>query len=490
MAIPSGSTPGDMFSVQTNNALDADLPGITFEDLFLQYPPITGTPPMVAAVHVAARTTSGQNNGGQNIRLLRVILEDCPIGVWFEETQQGTMIDCAGVYIANVGTCVKIGYTTRGLSPNPSGKEIYIAGCVFRNSLTTVAGSIGIEIVAAEHVRVANTRVDGFAQGIRIVPGVGWNVLRCYFDDVTVYSPFISNGIGAALTIQPQDTASRIGQLVFSGCCFEPGESGGSTQTISQPGIVVDPNGATIDTIRFVSCYACRWPGPGLLIKGGNNIEVLGGMYAGNNNSANTGMDAYGIAIIGPAVGVRIIGASCVGTYNYVTLPIRLPQSPPTQVIGILIDQGATDVIIEGCDLRKNSLYGVSIKGETATVTTNVSVRGCDISGITPYTSAVNVNGTVSNIQVTNCTGYNDAGPQLASIVPTSGATFRNYSYGYYGPVEFYTAAQGATINSISVNNNNTFLTSGSFVLQPGEYGAISWTQVGTFVPTFVMIGK
>lgn len=40
---------------------------------------------------------SMQPDGGQNVRLIRVVLDDCPIGVWFEQALQGTIIDCTAV---------------------------------------------------------------------------------------------------------------------------------------------------------------------------------------------------------------------------------------------------------------------------------------------------------------------------------------------------------------------------------------------------------
>jgi hypothetical protein len=487
MVANSDSAWGDMFFIQSAASGDQDVGGITFEDLHLSY---GSGATSGAAVHVAAATADGQPNGGQNIRLVRVTLDDCPIGAWFEETLQGSMLECTVVFYENAGTAIQIGNSNNGYE-SPSGKEIYIAGCVIRINQGTPVGCTGISILGAEHVRVSNTRIEGLSPGIVIQPGTdGANVDRIFFEDVTVYADLVdlddTEELGQALIIQPAGAGANVGQVLFVGCLFEPVDNPGSTT--GGPGIIIDPNGGIIDTVRFVSCYSCRWPGPGLQILGGNNIEVLGGMYAGNALGESPSQP-YGIAITGPAANVRVVGVSCVGTYNYITID-RVSASP-TQQIGIYVDQGATDVVIDGCDLTKNGTYGAEVTGESESVTTNVLIRDCDISGYSKYYDAVNVNGDVSNVQITDCPGYNDWSPALAISMPTSGATFYNYTYGYYGPVEFYAAPQQGAITEIEVGGTNTQVTQGSFFLRPQESAAITWHTTGMPVPpSFIMIGK
>jgi hypothetical protein len=456
---------GDIFFVQSNTGGNEDLPGMTFEDLYFHFQATTTS---YAAIHVAAITSGGSNDGGQNVRITRCVFDDCPTAVWFEQALQCSMFECTATYTSNVGTCVIIGNGADS-GQDAAGKEIYIAFCDFFGGV----GGIGIQILGSEQTRVMNSRIDGFSQGIQIAPGShGKNALRCYFCDVSVYVGPTSDGpIGTALTIQPQSTNQQIAQIVFEGCAFEPSDSSTSMEG-GGAGIIIDPNGGIIDTVRFVSCYSCRWPGQGMLISGGSNIEVLGGMYAGNNLGSGTGPFA-GVAIIGAATGVRIIGASCVGKYSYVTVGNEMPS--PHQAYGVYVDQGATDVLIEACDVRENSENGVYINGESGAVTTDVFVRGCNATGYSAYSTAISVNGTILNVQVTDCAGYNDTGVAI-SYTPISGASFSGPMLGYYGPLVIYAANGTAAISQVQINGHVTHLTQGTFYLSPGTASAISVT--------------
>jgi hypothetical protein len=212
-------------------------------------------------------------------------------------------------------------------------------------------------------------------------------------------------------------------------------------------------------------------------------------MYAGNNLGGG-GTLPYGIAIFGPATGVRIVGVSCVGQYKYIRQ--NNEGTSPQQVGGIYIAGAVEDVIIDGCDLRNGTTYGVYILGASGAVPTNIFIRNSDISDISPYSDAVYVDNPtyVSNVQVTNCAGYNDRHVTLTSSPPVSGVTFYPYSFGYWGPIEFYTIQEaGSTISAIDIDGTNVNLKSGSFLLVTGEYAAITWS--GGIVPiAFVVIGK
>jgi hypothetical protein len=471
---------GDMFFVQSGTGMNEDLPGMTFENLDFHFGETTTS---YAAIHVAAITTGGSNDGAQNVRVVCCAFDDCPTAVWFEQSLQCSMLECTAYYTKNNGTCVIIG-NGASLNDKASGKEIWIAFCDFYGS----AGGTGLQIRGSEHTRVVNSRIDGFSQGIQIVPGsYGKNALRCFFSDVSVYvAPTPDGPLGTALLIQPQSINQQIGQIVFESCAFEPTDSATSMEG-GGAGIIVDPNGSVIDTVRFVSCYSCRWPGPGMLIKGGNNLEVLGGMYAGNNLGSGTGPFA-GIAIIGAATGVRIIGASCVGKYSYVT--IGNDMSSPHQSYGVYVDQGATEVLIDACDVRENSQNGIYINGESGAVTTDVFVRGCNATGYSSYSAAVSVNGTVLNVQVTNSAGYNDQTVGVTSSAPASGVRFNGTAYGYYGPTTFYVIGTGITAikvaSSPTATGISTGLLSGAFRLDPGEWGEI---DKGVGIVSFVLVG-
>jgi hypothetical protein len=147
----------------------------------------------------------------------------------------------------------------------------------------------------------------------------------------------------------------------------------------------------------------------------------------------------------------------------------------PHQAYGVYVDQGATDVLIEACDVRENSENGVYINGESGAVTTDVFVRGCNATGYSAYSTAISVNGTILNVQVTDCAGYNDTGVAI-SYTPISGASFSGPMLGYYGPLVIYAANGTAAISQVQINGHVTHLTQGTFYLSPGTASAISVT--------------
>jgi hypothetical protein len=463
-----GPYSGDLFYVDTTTTTDQDVGGITFQDLNIAY--LEGASAPGAAIHVIS---------GENVRLLRVILTNCPQGVWFEDTLQCSLLECTGNYTkdGNSGTMVTIGNDVMGVA----GKEIYITGCKFASH----TGGVGIEIQGAEHVRVSNTRIDTFYEGIKIVPGAsmsgGHNTLRHSFEDVTVYA-FTSDGnsgvAGAALTIQPQGP-QNVSQIVFSHCLFEPDEM---AEGSIGPGIYIDEGlyGGTIDNVRFVSCFSTRWSGPGIEITSGSNIEINGGFYSGNASGSNPSGGSGGVSITGAASGVRIIGASCVGSYPYIEVDKK--ETSPVQDIGIYIaGGGGNNIIVDHCDLRGNSQYAVSLSG-AAVLTSEVFIRNCNMEGYTG--NPIDFGADLSIIEATNCAGYNDQAAAITTTAPVSGATFSGTTYGYYGPVWFSATGGGLTV--IEIDGHSTGLTSGSFTLGPRDTAKLTYTGV----PTFVMIGQ
>ena len=96
---------GDLFQVNNSTGSDDHVGGVTFRDLQIAYSTVQTSG---AAIHVI---------GSENVRVLRCIFQDCPVGVYFEESLQGFMIDCTAVYpnIADdavAGTAVVLGHPT------------------------------------------------------------------------------------------------------------------------------------------------------------------------------------------------------------------------------------------------------------------------------------------------------------------------------------------------------------------------------------------
>ena len=219
---------GDMFRIDLSGGEAGG--GIAFQDLQIKY--YAGAPAGVAAINVM---------NGQNTRLFRVNFTDCPIGVWLANALQCTIFDCVFYSESNIGTGMRLGDNLA----SHLAKEIYIAGCIF---LSTASGGVGLLVEGSDHLRVADTRIDGYHNGIQIIPGgAGQNAIRHHFTNVTVYTAPSAGDVyaGTALTIQPQTTNQQISNIVFEGCHFEPAEG----ITVSDgPGILIDAKPPDADT--------------------------------------------------------------------------------------------------------------------------------------------------------------------------------------------------------------------------------------------------
>jgi hypothetical protein len=309
-------------------------------------------------------------------------------------------------------------------------------------------------------VRVENTRIDSFRQGIVISSPVLF-VVHLYFGNVSVftYDPNNESTGGEALLIQPSGRGSVL-RAVFVGCQF------GSTDTQTSytgPGIRIDQSmtSGVIDQIRFVSCWSSGWTGNGIQINGAvTNVEILGGYYSCNGQGPNAPSTPIGIELTNSGSnvpsGVRIIGAACNNSgYSNMGSGGFLPK---TQKIGVSIPSGTTNIFVRHCDLTGNLTAAVS--------------------ATTPDTS----------VHVTECAGYNDRAITLATTHPTKNVRFFAQSAPYYycGPVAFY--ATGGSGVMITIDGNLTGLAFGGFTLNPGESAILDWTTGSP--PSFVMVGK
>jgi hypothetical protein len=459
---------GTLFSVDTSSG---HIGGITFRDFGIQYGtnPDTGSPYSGTAIDVVA---------GENVRIERMVFFECAQAVWFENTLQCTIFDCRAENKSIVPSpaFVSIGNDETGALA----VETYIAACTF---LADKLGGTGFIIQGAEHLRVMNVRIEGVSEGINIVPegtvSDDQNSIKFYFGNVTVF-PYNPDGpTGPAVTIQPVGSRN-VSEIVFAECVFEPSESGVS----AGPGVYIDEgdDGATISDVRFVSCKATRWTGPGIEIVSGTNIEILGGLYAANASGASPSGGSGGISITGPATNIRIIGAACIGTYPYIVNQ-GAPSDLPAQDVGIyILGAGVSNVIIDHCDLTGNSENGVVIASSASV--TSVFIRNCNVSGYGSPPSpsaAIDVAGEAADVQITDCAGYNDHGAVLSTSAPTG--TFNNTTFSYYGPIAFYVTSTSPV--SITIDGVVTGLASGGFTLGPGETAVVAGS-----VSRFLAVGK
>jgi hypothetical protein len=485
----------DIFLVNNGQiGMSTNAGGISFQDLKIRY---ANNLSLGAAIHVLG--------GSQNPRVYRTVFVNCPISIWFEDSRYGSVIDVTVANPDNPGIAIQLGSESFGAF------ETYISGCVIGASGKNTPGTgIGLLVLQATQLRVSSLRIEGYQQSIVICAAAqtslgGPGASNLFFKNVTAFATSPSVLVGGALLIQPGNGAA-VTRAAFVDCTLDPtlGTKGGTEY--SGPGIYLDESyGGTIDQIRFISCFACTWLGPGIQINGGSNVEIIGGSYSCNAVAESLPTDApppAGIAITAGLSGapfggssygvnsVRIVGAACNNSfYEGGNLSSVFPgPEPATQQYGIFIMNGGvgtvSNVLIASCDLSGNLAYAVGIDAFAESEdfgVIEVFIRRCNLAG-----SAINAVQILGNptAQITDCAGYNDQGKIIAIVPPMNGSVITNTAYQYYGPVAFY-VSQG-TVSGVTIDGRATGLTSGGFTLGPGESGAIQYSVA----PAFLMVGK
>jgi hypothetical protein len=365
-------------------------------------------------------------DGCENVSCERVYFYNCPQSAVFDEQSLACgLINCTIYYQSGANNQTMITLL---------GPEQYVRDCVIKqtNQVSTIAptGCIGITISdAANDIYVNNTHVLDFTIGIQILSSA-----------MAAARPILSNVVcqswQTSLLIKP---STQVYQAFFRDCIFLLSQF--SDQTAS-PGILIASNGPAVTDLCFENCMCFGWGGSGIEITTGSNIQINGGRYGSCALGDST---RGGITVAGNVTGLTIDGADCSGS-----VPGYGRQPNGISIIGPL-----TDGYIHNCNMKGNG------------------------------NAALHVSGTVSNLEVTACAGYNDAGTVVSTIPPISGATFKNSSFGYYGPIAFYTP--GAAVQSIYIDGVNTHLTAGAFTLAPGETAVINYQAPELFL---LMIGE
>lgn len=464
-------TSSDFFVVNNQVPMDPttndNIGGIVFQDLMISYQVTDG----LSDVGRGLVVSSG------NVRVQRVTFDENPgIAIHFEGTLHSSVIDC-DIRVHKVSGAV--GMSVGSASSKTYGIEIFVTGTTLAAYSTNGTGLI---INGAEHFRMANCRIEAWETGIVIQPASGTNAVRkVYFSNVSCYTS--SQGLLINVSGGTETATQYVAQAWFDNCEFGPG--GGST-TYDGAGIVIDSTDEynVIDQVHFTSCQSCLWAGPGIVIQGGTNIEIIGGSYACNgNNGGGTPPLSYsltGIAAVA-CTGLRIANPVCSNSFfNVYTQAL----ASATQQYGVYVGGGTSNVKLNGCDLTGNTGSGLWVDG-SVTTPDDVLVTACDMSGLT---TPVTVSGTVPTLQIAGCPGYNGASTSaLATSVPSG--TFYAYQsgIGYYGPVIFFVGVS-TTVTSIKINGITTDFKSGTFTLAPGQSGEVN-LGAGT-PPTFVMIGQ
>ncbi|MBV8725444.1 MAG: hypothetical protein JO078_05685 [Candidatus Eremiobacteraeota bacterium] len=412
--------------------------GVRFRDLRISYVvPLNPPPPQPYAI----RTTDCIN-----ITCERVYFSACPAFINDNRSNECGLFDCTIDYGAGVPGLTLV-YLT--------GSQDFVDHCRF--SQTSVAkggptGVVGIVIQTASVPYVSNTHFDDLDTAIWIQGGSN-SLLRATLSNVSCEC------FTYGLRIQPLSNSVDIFQVFVNDCDFARAPD----STAVSPGILVDTNGgpaANVSDIFFSNCMSHDWAAAGMEIRGGQDIEVIGGRF-GSNASDPSMLLSGGIAITGPAQNVTIVGADCTGS-------IPPYSSEPT---------------------RGTQPHGISVTGAVVAM----QVRGCNLNGNGQNNNQPLYVGTAGkDLRVTDCPGYNDqpaSARTLLSGTPPSGAFSNTMAWtgapqGWYGPIAFY--VWGSGVSNIVIDGVTTMLTSGAFELGQGDSASVGFSGN----PHFLALGK
>jgi hypothetical protein len=353
------TTDADLFSI---NEVDS---GIRFQDLQLFYVHAPEPQNTRAAVRVLF---------SQNVTCSRVFFADCPVAMYMDnKALQCGLFDCTIQYSHGPDNAIAV---TMG------GSENYVADCVFRQgtdgnppAADAPKGCTAISI--APHgggIYVTDTQLADFDYGILIPGSNSENLTHACISNV-----HCTNGVNA-VWIAPA-TGAFVWQVAFANCVFE--RTAPSAPTTTTPGVYVDVSGGgTISDIFFNNCMAHDWAGAGLDINGGRDIVITGGRYGSNGSYNPSGSTIGGITVTGRAARVLIVGADCSGSI----LPYSSQPQTPTPTA---------------------QPYGISVKANVI----DMQVRACDLTG--NASGALYVSNAGTDLEVTDCRGYNDQTPVL-----------------------------------------------------------------------------
>jgi parallel beta-helix repeat protein len=515
---------------------------VTFQDLTVEFA-YSDVPPIASQ-----EGTAFSFRGGANHMLFRVNVINCQYPIALANTTGVSILQCFTEYkegfsdpYATAPIALQITNAT----------QTSVAQCIMSfNTNSPPVSAEGLIVSGSSFTQVNDTQCNGFDVGVTVQGGpsgtvtIGANFTGCrvssYGTCITVlpavfdvsfvdcscqaalnwpppsamFVPGISIGASAGENSQVDTvrftSCTLVGTTAVSGSAFYGLEiaSGqniqinGGSYSGNGDGAGIAILGGTAIQINGTNCIGLStfygiWQLYGIYIAAGENIQLV------NVNCSGTGLPGYdgtGIYIAGSAdsvQGVQIVGALC-------TAPV-LEYDTPNQEHGIYAS-GASDLTIAGCTLTDSTSDGIYLENVT-----NVTVSSCDVSGnaqgifvgdgstdvfirgcnLTPLSTGAAMgfgsSSDLSNVQVTDCAGYNDQPTTTILHGPTStmpSGIFSGVTYGYYGPTTFYVSGPQAAIN---IDGTATGLTSGGFTLAPGEYAEII---VGLIPGNFFMVGN
>ena len=244
---------------------------------------------------------------------------------------------------------------------------------------------IGVAIYGCMHATLENLTIAGLDTGILLSPTTEPQNNTSL---ITIFDCNVGSHLAGLKLLPKSSSGSGLREVRVHGSSFTQ-----STEaTYTGPGIEIAlPSGGSnsqVDTVKLIGVTSQGWKGYGLQVSGGQNIQVIGGTYAGN------GANHAGIAITGTAKNVSMVGVDQPATYPGAT----------AQKAALHVSGNPTSVLSKDCTML------------------GYSGSPLDITGSPP-------------LLVINAAGYNDVNTRLnagdAPQTPTSASTSTTP---YFGP--------------------------------------------------------
>ncbi len=218
-------------------------------------------------------------------------------------------------------------------------QNVFVEDCHF--NLATAAG---IRLTNVGGIMIDKSECLQCNVSLLTYPGAGQRVFAMQIGDVYLDTP-------ALAALQLYTNGGKVSDSVFVGTWFS---SAGGDGTAGSPNVVI--SGATADAIRgisFVGCTITNARGEGVIVNNSSGVNFEGCKVTSN------GMDDYftpgtvhpGILIQAGAQNVRINGgiSGIAGGFTF-----------NKQSYGIVVNAGATGVVINGVDVRQNATGGIA----------------------------------------------------------------------------------------------------------------------------------
>jgi hypothetical protein len=265
-----------------------------------------------------------------------------------------------------------------------------------------------------EHGIVQDLHISHWSYGITYAISSDYTINHCMVTNVE-FSCWET-----CVYMQPSSSNGKIYDQKYTSCTFTI-----DTDTPDMGSLVyIDPAGGSVNDVRFIGCTAYQSRGHGYEIRGGSNIEIIGGTSSGNGTTGGAG-----IAITGNCGSCAFIGVNLDASYPDADLGF-------SQAWAFLCTSSPSEqILLDGCSMQGYPSNPISVSGSPAA------------------------------LLIRNCPGYNDQNtPILAGIanlpagMALSAATVGNHVTGatnYYGPslVVFTAGGTGLTftINGSSI---------------------------------------